>query len=133
MFKLVCGVLVVSIYFFISEIHIQYFVLFVRFVIKGGQMSSDIFEKIVFNNYEQQIKAHLILFLFYCVNQVVLSVLVAVVAAKPGLIHSPIVAAPYTKIIQPAPLLVQSNEHVSSVVNHVPTSVSAQSSSVVHR
>lgn len=73
-------------------------------------------------------------YLFVQFLQIVLSVLVAVVAAKPGLLHAPLVAAPaVTSIVQPPPLLVKSTAHVGSVVSHVPTSISSQSSSVVHR
>jgi len=63
---------------------------------------------------------------------VVLSALFALAAAKPGFLHAPLVAAPVTKIVQPAPLLVSEPAHVGSVISSVPTGVSAHSSSVVH-
>jgi len=65
---------------------------------------------------------------------IVLTALFALAAAKPGFLHgaAPLIAAPVTKIVQPAPLLVSEPAHVGSVVSHVPTSVSAHSSSVVH-
>lgn len=71
--------------------------------------------------------------------QIVLSVLVACVAAKPGYLHSaplvaaPLIAAPITKtIVQPPPVYVSEVAKVGAYVSHVPTSVSSQSSSVVH-
>lgn len=65
--------------------------------------------------------------------QVVLSALLAVAAAKPSLIGSPLALDPWAHSAPLyAPLAVPSVARVGSVVSSIPTGISAHSSSVIH-